>query len=61
MIEDLKFLHTLVFSKVGLNWIKRVSLGTMVRLLPCDLEVTDSNSRNSLFVCGGEAAYIYSP
>lgn len=39
----------------------RVSLGTTMRLLPCDLEVTGSTPGNNLYACGGKAAYIYPP
>ena len=37
----------------------RVSLGAVVRLLLCDLEVTDSNFGNNLSACGYKATYIY--
>ena len=39
---------------------KRVRLGTIVRLLPCDLEVMSLILGNCLFVCEGKTAYIYS-
>ena len=29
------------------------------KIVPCDLEVRGSNSRNSLFAYGGKAAYTY--
>jgi len=38
---------------------RRVSLGAIVRLMPCDLEVMDSNPGNNLFDCGDKASYIY--
>ena len=33
----------------------------MVGLVPYDLEVTGTNSRNSLSACGGKAVRIYAP
>ena len=39
----------------------RVSLGTMVRLLLCDLEVTSSNRGNSLSACNDRTAYTFPP
>jgi len=39
----------------------KVSLAATVRLLPCDLEVTDSNPETAYPLVGGKDAYIYSP
>ena len=46
------------FEKKFMN-LTRLSLGAMVRLLLCDLDVMDSTPRNSLSTCGGKTAYIY--
>jgi hypothetical protein len=38
----------------------KVSLAATVRLLPCDLEATDSNPETAYPLVGGKDAYIYS-
>ena len=49
-----------LFCSLVMSRHKMVSLGTTIRLLPCDLEVTSSNIGNSLSTYRGKTMYIYS-
>ena len=58
-----RILSRLVFHYNCDFWFpKRVSLGAMVRLLPCDLAITGSHCENNLFVYGVRiCAYVTCP
>lgn len=45
----------------SITLLPMVSLGTIVRLLPCDVEVMGSNLGNNFSTCRGKVAYIYPP
>lgn len=57
------YLDSELFNILLSFWYRlmRMSLGTTVRLLPCDLEGIGSNPRNSLFACESMAVFVYPP
>lgn len=48
-----------ILNLIAESVLGRVSLGTTVRLLLYDLEVTSLNPKNNLFACVSKVEYMY--